>query len=236
MPNFGKSSLNRLDIKHGWPYDIIRIKVSHHSNRMFCVPKFFYTDCVITNLERFDFHIDEFTARINGRQTKRLAMTNDLYHYLMGSGHTTKTRLWFYDPGFNKALIVAAAKHFADEPKVLHNTSISNLRSFALKPLLVGLLAWFTAWALMVIPVFSWYGANAQKGVHLLETFTIQFGIAAAALLFGYALWVRIKMARLDNWQSGDVTPYTLNENPSPHPILSAKPKAARKAAPELVE
>ena len=45
---------------------------------MFCVPKFFYTDCVITDLKRFDFHIDEFTANINGRQAKRLAMTNDL--------------------------------------------------------------------------------------------------------------------------------------------------------------
>jgi hypothetical protein len=203
---------------------------------MFCVPKFFYTDCVITDLKRFDFHIDEFTANINGRQAKRLAMTNDLYHYLMDSGHTTKTRLWLYDPGFNKALIVAAAKHIANESNVQRNTSINNLRSFAIKPLLAGLLAWFAAWVLMVIPVFSWYGANAQKGVHLLETLTLQIGVAAAALLFGYALWVRIKLARLDSWQSGDITPYTQQESPSPDLIPAAKPKTSRQKTPELVE
>lgn len=82
----------------------------------------------------------------------------------------------------------------------------------------------------MVIPVLSWYGANAQNGVHLLETFTIQVGIAAAALLFGYALWVSIKLAKLDSWQLGDLTPYTQPEIPSPEPIPSAKPKTAREA------
>lgn len=51
---------------------------------MFCVPKFFYTDYVITDLRRFDFHINEFAAHINGRQSRRLAMDNDFYHYLKG--------------------------------------------------------------------------------------------------------------------------------------------------------
>ena len=56
------------------------------------------------------------------------------------------------------------------------------------------------------------------------------------ALLFGYALWVRIKLARLDSWQSGDVTPYTQQESPSPDLIPAAKPKTSRQKTPELVE
>ena len=148
------------------------------------MPKFFNTDCFISGLRPIDFHSDEFSARINGCTVKRLAMSNEIYHHLSGANNNTKSRVWYYDPGLNKALTIAAVQHAGPGHKVLRNRSISNPIKLMARTLLAGLLAWFATWVLMAIPVLSWYGANAQKGVPLLETLSIQIGVAVAALCF----------------------------------------------------
>ena len=200
------------------------------------MPKFFYTDCVISDLKQIDFHRDEFTARINGRTAKRLAMTHDLYHHLMGADRSGKSRVWFYAPGFNKALVIAAVRPAGQEHSLLRNRAISSPYKMLFRTLLAGLLAWFATWALLAIPVLSWYGANAQKGVPLLETLSLQIGMGVALLSFCYWLWVRVKMHRLERWQAGDLTPYTQAQSPASEPTPQAIPKAVTEPTPELVD
>ena len=146
------------------------------------MPKFFYTDCVISDLKQIDFHRDEFTARINGRTAKRLAMTHDLYHHLMGADRSAKNRVWFYAPCFNKALVIAAVQPAGQEHNVLRNRSLSSPYKITFRTLLAGLLAWFATWILLAVPVLSWYGANAQKAVPLLEALSIKIGAGVAGL------------------------------------------------------
>ena len=203
---------------------------------MFCVPKLFYTDCVITELKKIDFHRDEFTARINGRTAKRLAMTHDLYHHLMGADRSAKSRVWFYAPGFNKALVIAAVRPAGQEHSVLRNRAIISPYKMLFRTLLAGLLAWFTTWTLLAIPVLSWYGANAPKGVLVLETLSIQIGAGVAALYLSYQLWVRAKINRLDSWQPGDIAPYTQAIKTSAEPALPSKPATVTQTPAELVE
>lgn len=180
------------------------------------MPKFFYTDCVITDLKQIDFHRDEFSARINGRTAKRLTMPHELYHLLMAADRSAKRRVWFYAPGFNKALVIAAVQP-ADHPhNVLRNRAFSSPYKMMFRTLLAGVLAWFATWALLAVPVMSWYGANAQKGVPLLETLSLQIGAGVAFLSFSYWLGVRLKMHRLQRWPSGDLTPYTQATVPAP--------------------
>ena len=196
------------------------------------MPKFFYTDCVITDLKQIDFHRDEFSARINGRTAKRLTMPHELYHLLMAADRSAKRRVWFYAPGFNKALVIAAVQP-ADHPhNVLRNRAISSPYKMIVRTLLAGVLAWFATWALLAVPVLSWYGANAQKGVPLLETLSLQIGAGVAFLSFSYWLWVRVKMHRLQRWPSGDLTPYTQATVPIPDAALQVTAKAAE----ELVD
>ena len=196
------------------------------------MPKFFYTDCVITDLKQIDFHRDEFSARINGRTAKRLTMPHELYHLLMAADRSAKRRVWFYAPGFNKALVIAAVQP-ADHPhNVLRNRAISSPYKMIVRTLLAGVLAWFATWALLAVPVLSWYGANAQKAVPLLETFSLQIGAGVAFLSFSYWLWVRLKMHRLQRWPSGDLTPYTQATVPIPDAALQVTAKAAE----ELVD
>lgn len=203
---------------------------------MFCVPKLFYTDCVITELKKIDFHRDEFTARINGRTAKRLAMTHDLYHHLMGADCSGKSRVWFYDPGFNKALVIAAVRPAGQEHSMLRNRAIISPYKMLFRTLLAGLLAWFTTWALLAIPVLSWYGANAPKGILVLETLSIQIGAGVAGLYWIYQLWVRAKINRLDSWQPGDIAPYTRALKTKTQPAPPTQPTTVKVIAPELVE
>ena len=203
---------------------------------MFCVPKFFYTDCVITDLKQIDFRRDEFSARINGRTAKRLAMSNEIYHSLFGADRSAKSRVWFYAPGFKKALVIAAVQPANQRHNVLRNRSLSSPYKMLFRTLLAGLFAWFATWALMAVPVLSWYGANAQKGVPLLETLSIQIAAGVAALCFAYWLWVRVKMNRLDKWQPGDMALYTQAIKTKAEPVLPSKTATLTKIPAELVE
>ena len=207
-----------------------------HSNRMFCVPTFFYTDCDISDLKRADVHGDVFTAQINGRTSKHLVMTNDIYHSLGASGSHTKSRVWFYAPGLNRKLIIAAVQNSTHRHSVLRNRSISSLYALTSRTLLAGLLAWFATWALLAIPVLSWYGANAPKGVLVLETLSIQIGTGVAALYLSYLLWVRAKMNRLDSWQPGDIAPYTRALKTKTQTAPQPHPSPVKVIAPELVD
>lgn len=200
------------------------------------MPKFFYMDCVISNLERFDFHSDEFSACIDGRDVERLAMDNTIYLYLIGPGKNTRNRVCFYAPGFKKALTIARISDAADPQKVMCNTSLTSLSKLVFRPLIAGLLAWFAAWILMVVPVLSWYGANAPKGVDVLEVLTLQIGCVAATLLFAYSVWVALKTTRSSNWQSGGIAPYAKAQAPALRPIRVPTPKKIERPVPELVD
>ena len=104
------------------------------------MPKFFYTDCVITDLKQIDFRRDEFSARINGRTAKRLAMSNEIYHSLFDADRSAKSRVWFYASGFKKALVIAAVQPADQQHNVLRNRSLNSPYKMLFRTLLVGLV------------------------------------------------------------------------------------------------
>ena len=201
------------------------------------MPRFFYKDCVVGNLQRVDHKGDVFTALIDGREASRLIMDNRVFHYLIGPGKNTKSRIWFYDPGFKKGLVIAGAGSDADGRNAERNKSFNTLYKIATRPIIAGVLAWFAAWVLLAAPVLTLYGGNARSGVHLLETATVVIGCGAAALFFAHALWVVNKMKSLDRWRAGSIDSHT-KELPSAPAAPTNKPKikAAAKAVTALVD
>ena len=197
------------------------------------MPRFFYLDCAITNLDKLDFNGDEFSARINEIKIERLAMDNNIFHYLMGLGANTKARILFYDPGFKKPLTIAGVDDIFTNHKIIRNASLSSLYKFAFRPLVSGVLAWFAAWALMIIPVLYLYGATPHKGVTMLETLTIQIGVVVGVLFLAYSTWVTMKLSRSSSWALGDISPYTKKEDLKP---TTPKHRAFEKPCPELVD
>lgn len=197
------------------------------------VPRFFYSDCAITNLDRLDFNGDEFSARVDGGKIERLVMDNNIFHYLMGLGANTKSRILFYDPGFKKPLTIAGVDDISTKHKIIRNASLSSLYKLAFRPLVSGVLAWFAAWALMIIPVLYLYGATPHKGVTMLETLSIQIGAVVGLLFLAHSTWVTMKISRSSSWALGKISPYTKKEDIKP---TTPKHKAFEKPAPELVD
>ena len=201
------------------------------------MPRFFYKDCVVSNLQRADHKGDVFTAFIDGRKASRLIMDNRVFHYLIGPGKNTKNRIWFYDPGFKKGLVVAGVGGGAEFRNVERNMSFNTQYKLATRPIIAGILAWFAAWVLLTVPVLTLYGGNARNGVHFLETTTVVIGCGTAALFLAHALWVVNKMKNLDRWRTGSTDSYTKELSSAPAaPLNKPKVKAAAKAATELVD
>lgn len=198
---------------------------------------FFYKDCVVSNLQRVDHKGDVFTALIDGRKASRLVMDNRVFHYLIGPGKNTKNRVWFYDPGFVKGLVIIAVGSAADGQIAERNQSFNTLYKLAARPVIAGVLAWFSAWAVLAVPVLNLYGGNARNGTNLLESVTVVIGCGTAALFLAHALWLRNRMNKLDRWRAGSTDSYTTELPPAPAPP-SNKPtaKAAAKAVTELVD
>ena len=201
------------------------------------MPRFFYKDCVVSNLQRIDHKGDVFTALVDGRKAPRLIMDNRVFHCLIGPSKNTKSRIWFYDPGFKKGLVIAGVGGDAEGRNVVRNMSFNTQYKLATRPIIAGILAWFTAWVLLAVPVLTLYGGNAQSGVHLLETATVLIGCGTAALFFAHALWVVNKMKNLDRWRTGSTDSYTKELSSTPAaPLNKPKVKAAAKAETELVD
>jgi len=180
------------------------------------VPRFFYKDCVVSNLQRVDHKGDAFTALVDGRKAPRLIMDNRVFHCLIGPSRNTKSRIWFYDPGFKKGLVIAAVGGDAEGRNVVRNMSFNTQYKLATRPIISGILAWFTAWVLLSVPVLTLYGGNARSGVHLLETVTLVIGCGTAALFLAHALWVVNKMKKLDRWRAGSTDSYTKDLSSAP--------------------
>lgn len=173
------------------------------------MPKFFYTDCTITNLQRVDSKDDVFTALINGRKCERLVMDNEIYHYLLGPGKNTKSRIWFYDPVFRRPLTIAFAGGIAGTGYIARNLSLDTTYKLATRPIIAGLLVWFATWVLLIIPVIVLNGATSSQAIHFIEPLAIGFGCVTAVAFLASALWVVKKTKRLDRWLPGDISRYT---------------------------
>lgn len=180
------------------------------------MPRFFYKDCVVSNLQRVDHKGDVFTALVDGRKAPRLIMDNRVFHCLIGPSKNTKSRIWFYDPGFKKGLVIAGVGGDAEGRNVVRNMSFNTQYKLATRPIIAGILAWFTAWVLLAVPVLNLYGGNTRSGVHLLETVTLVIGCGTAALFLAHALWIVNKMKKLDRWRAGSTDSYTKELSSAP--------------------
>lgn len=182
------------------------------------MPKFFYTDCSITNLQRVDTKDNVFTALINGRKCERLVMDSEIYHYLLGPGKNTKSRIWFYDPGFRRPLTIVFAGGIAGTGFVARNLSLDTTYKLVTRPIVAGILAWFATWILLVIPVLGLYGASASQGIDLIETLAVGIGCATGAAFLASALWVVKRATKFGQWLPGDIMRYTKERTPTHKP------------------
>lgn len=194
--------------------------------------RFFYEDCVISNLQRADRKGDVFTALINGRKTSRLVMDNRAFHHLTGPGRNIKNRIWFYDPGFKKGLVITRVSSDAEGRTARCNSSFNTLSKLVTRPIIAGILAWFMAWVILAVPTLTLYGGNASSGVHWLETATVVIGSGTAALFLSHALWVVNQIKNIDRWGAGSTASYTKEPSPAPTPL----PKQANIKAPAETE
>ena len=198
------------------------------------MPKFFASDCVISNLSRIHAGQNVFKASIDGRQTERLAMEPEVFQYLSGIGKGTKNRVWFFAPGIKKALVIAGIENAAGERQVMKSKLSHTLYNLTIRPACAGFLFWFAAWVILLIPV-SLYAYNvatlSYKGpgefiYNVINPIGIYGGIAAAIGLSFSAWHLYKKMSDLDAWQSGETTPYTKVVKPVFGSGLAAKAKA----------
>lgn len=170
------------------------------------MPKLFFTDCTITNLNRVNHRSDAFYAIINGREVQNLIMDNEVYHHLINPRENKRKRLWLYKPHFKKSLIIAAAGSTSDTHNTIRNNSLTSLRRLILQLLLLILLAWYFAWILLIVPIFFIYDTNISAGWNILEALATGTGAAAGVLFCINAGWLFVKMARLESWQPGFIT------------------------------
>jgi hypothetical protein len=170
------------------------------------MPKLFFTDCTITNLNRVNHQSDAFYALIDGRVVQNLVMDNAVYHHLINPRENKIKRLWLYKPHFRKSLIIVAAGSTSNTHKTIRNNSLTNFRRLILQPLLLSLLSWFFAWILLTVPIFFIYDTNISAGWNILETLAAGTGAAAGTLSCIYSCWLFVNMARLENWQPGLIT------------------------------
>ena len=167
------------------------------------MPKFFFTDCTITNLNRINHRDDVFYAIINGHKVQNLVMDNAVYHHLINPRENNRKRLWLYKPFFKKSLTIAAAGSTSNIHKTVRNNSLTSLHRLILQLLLLSLLAWFFAWILLIVPIFFIYDTNIGAGWNILETLATGTGAAVGFLFCIYSRWLFVNMARLESWQSG---------------------------------
>lgn len=197
------------------------------------MPKFFSSDCVISNLSRIHAGQNVFKASIDGRQTERLAMEPEVYQYLSGIGKGTKNRVWFFAPGFKKALVISGIENAVGERQVMKSKLSHKLYNLTIRPACAGFLFWLLSWVVLIIPVAlyahkvaerSWKGPG-ETIYNIINPIGIYGGIAAAIGLSLSAWHLYKKLANLDAWQSGETTPYTKAVKPAFGSGLAAKAK-----------
>ncbi|WP_223448502.1 hypothetical protein [Pseudomonas sp. BF-R-19] len=197
------------------------------------MPKFFYSDCVISDLRRIAPGRDVFMASIDGRQSERLTMEPEVYQYLTGIGKGTKNRVWFFAPGFKKVLMITGMENAAGERQVMKEKLSHKLYNLTIRPACAGFLFWFLAWVVLVIPVALYaykkatlsYKGPGEFIYNVINPIGIYGGIALA-LGLSFAAWhFYKKLANLDAWQSGETTSYTKAVKPAFGSGLAASKK-----------
>lgn len=187
------------------------------------VAKVFYTDSVISNLEPLSttgtYCI--VSARIDGREIKKLGMSNEMFHYFTGVGKGTQNRVWFYRTFGN--LFIGGIENAAGERLQVKEKTGMKLYSLFIRPACAGFLFWFLSWVVLTIPVTIYayqVAANSWKGPFdlvesIINPIGIYGGIAVAIWLF-VSFWnLYEKLDNLDPWPAGDVSVYTKAVKPA---------------------
>jgi hypothetical protein len=174
------------------------------------VAEFFYADCVISDIqiESSTEHQKIVTARIDGRELKKLSMSEEMVGYFNGVGQGTQNRIWFYKYGLHGITLIAAVENAAGERLERPSASAGmKLFDLVMRPVAAGFLFWFAAWVLLFIPVMGVYGV--EDAYDIINPIGLYGGIALG-LWFSYkVLELYKKLANLDAWAAGDLTRYT---------------------------
>lgn len=177
--------------------------------------KFFYADCVISNVEIETQTKAQMlvTARIDGRELKKLSMSEEMVRYFNGVGKGTQNRIWFYRYGLTDITFIAAVENAAGERLERFAVSMGmKLYDLLVRPACVGFLLYFATWVVLFLPVgvyFNRHGGGAGDAYNIINPLGIYGGVALGIWL-SYKSWdLYKKLANLDTWAAGDLTRYT---------------------------
>lgn len=173
------------------------------------MPRFFYSDCVITNIAKITSAKTVYSATINDRQASRLVMDEKTSEFLTGIGKGSTNRVWFLAVGLRKALVIVCIENSAGERHSMRNTLFQKIYSLTIRPLCFGFLAWFASWILLFIPLLIIHNGNVREAGPAMETLSIQVGVVAAVAFCALSLTVFLRLGNLDSWSRGDLQRYT---------------------------
>lgn len=184
--------------------------------------KFFYSDCVLSDLQIIKNGNNQFTyvvsAKIDGRAAKRLVMDKEMYNYFTGVGAGTKNRIWFLGLSFlgsKKGLILEGIENEAGERFKTRVKNSHVVHDLVVKPPCLGFLVWFMSWIILFIPVAILVHGDTRAGNEIISQFATWAGIAAAVWMFVVGLRVVKKTSSFDSWSAGDVSAYTTAVKPA---------------------
>jgi len=180
------------------------------------VAKFFYADCVISDIHQPGFVDEIYTALINGRETKKLWLTRDFYRYLTGVGKGTTNRVWFVVLG--GLLTVIAMENSAGERLTRPNPTGHIFFDVVIRPLCLGFITWIVAWVPVAI-----YSAVKTGDMFGYPGASVALGALAALLLGAHALRTHTKLANPSAWEQGDLSLVTNALKPEFGSALAAK-------------
>jgi hypothetical protein len=168
--------------------------------------KFFYSDCVISEVTQTGSTRNVAKAVIDGRAVDKISLSPEMYSYFTGIGKGTKNRVWFHVMNFfgKKLLSIIAVENAAGE-RLLEPFSLKNkIQSLTIQPACLGFLTWFAAWVVVGIPWLAMGGDAFNINV------TLIFASVVAGVLFWFASLVYLfKRGTLNSWMAGDLSAYT---------------------------
>lgn len=195
--------------------------------------KYFYSDCVITDIR--DHHAGgdrSYSASVDGQPTERLVMEHEVYRYLTGVGKGTKNRVWFLGISFGKkrkSLEIIGMETTSGERRVLPASKFKQLYLVTVFPIGVFILSFIAAWILMLLPSVIFFRDDAA-----LMNSTLALVLSGAFTLWLTATQIRhnIKVSNLDGWPQGETSKFNKVVIPAFGSGLSAQPVKKAKEEP----
>ncbi|MDI3247707.1 MULTISPECIES: hypothetical protein [unclassified Pseudomonas] len=187
------------------------------------MPQYFYADCAITDIEPIagSKAITSVSAKIDGRQVKRMVIPAEMQLCFAGLRGDVKNRVWFAALNIlgKRILMVRGVENAAGELFVQNETFAWKFYDIVIRSAFGGFLAWFAANVIGLIPAMI-YSRNA---VAALYEPTLQIGIWSGLAMSAWTALFIYNLSQMKTWQAGDVSRYSTEVKPAFGSGLAAK-------------